>query len=202
MILAVMKGIYAIAYAEAWQSQDFNRVWTCDLAIPVCHSNQLSYEATDWLAKYVFFKERCRIWNNLSHEFRQMSNLKAAFTICSFRNSWRQMNILIHRIWMCVGKRTNYICIILSASRGICLIFPLLLFSFFFFLFLFFLFPTCYTGQYSIIVIILFSLSLFGFSVFWVSLPDSNFLFSSVSFFFMYCRIIFNSMRQITLRLE
>ena len=136
-----MNAIYAIAYIEAWKIQDFNGVWTRDLAIPMRLSNQLSYEATDWLAKYVFFKERCRIWNNLSHEFLQMSNLKATFTICSFRNSWRQMNILIHRIWICVGKRTNYICIILSASRGICLIFTLVLFSFFFFCFCFFSFP-------------------------------------------------------------
>ena len=43
MILAVMNAIYAIA----WKSQDFNRVWTRDLAIPVRRSNQLSYEATD-----------------------------------------------------------------------------------------------------------------------------------------------------------
>ena len=27
---------------EAWKIQDFNRVWTCDLAIPVRRSNQLS----------------------------------------------------------------------------------------------------------------------------------------------------------------
>ena len=32
---------------EAWKSQDFNGVWTSDLAIPVRRSNQLSYEATD-----------------------------------------------------------------------------------------------------------------------------------------------------------
>ena len=32
---------------EAWKSQDFNGVWTRDLAIPVQRSNQLSYEATD-----------------------------------------------------------------------------------------------------------------------------------------------------------
>ena len=32
---------------EAWKIQDFNGVWTCDLAIPVRRSNQLSYEATD-----------------------------------------------------------------------------------------------------------------------------------------------------------
>ena len=43
MILA----IYAIAYIEAWKIQDFNGVWTGDLAIPVQRSNQLSYEATD-----------------------------------------------------------------------------------------------------------------------------------------------------------
>ena len=32
---------------EAWKSQDFNGVWTRDLAIPVRRSNQLSYETTD-----------------------------------------------------------------------------------------------------------------------------------------------------------
>ena len=47
MILAVMKPYNAIAYIEAWKSQDFNGVWTCNLTIPVRCSNQLSYEATD-----------------------------------------------------------------------------------------------------------------------------------------------------------
>ena len=32
---------------EACKRQDFNGVWTRDLAIPVRRSNQLSYEATD-----------------------------------------------------------------------------------------------------------------------------------------------------------
>ena len=32
---------------EAWKIQDFNGVWTRDLAIPVRRSNQLSYETTD-----------------------------------------------------------------------------------------------------------------------------------------------------------
>ena len=37
-----MNIIYAlIAYIEAWKSQDFNWVWTRDLAIPVGRSNQL-----------------------------------------------------------------------------------------------------------------------------------------------------------------
>ena len=43
MTLTVMNAIYAIAYVEAWKIQDFNRVWTCDLVIPVRRSNQLSY---------------------------------------------------------------------------------------------------------------------------------------------------------------
>ena len=52
MILAVKKAIYAIVYIKAWKSQDFNRVWTRDLAIAGRRSNQLSYEDTDigsWL---------------------------------------------------------------------------------------------------------------------------------------------------------
>ena len=32
---------------EAWKIQDFNGVWTRDLAIPARRSNQLSYKATD-----------------------------------------------------------------------------------------------------------------------------------------------------------
>ena len=47
MLLAVMNAIFAIAYIEAWKSQDFNVVSTRYIAIPVRHSNQLSYEATD-----------------------------------------------------------------------------------------------------------------------------------------------------------
>ena len=46
MKLALMKSIYAIAYIEAWKSQDFSGVWTRDLVIPLQHSNQLSYEST------------------------------------------------------------------------------------------------------------------------------------------------------------
>ena len=41
-----MNTIYAIAYVEAWKIQDFNGVWTRDLAIPLRRSNQLSCEAT------------------------------------------------------------------------------------------------------------------------------------------------------------
>ena len=36
---------YAIAYVEAWKIQDFNGVWTRDLAMSARRSNQLSYEA-------------------------------------------------------------------------------------------------------------------------------------------------------------
>ena len=37
-----MNAIFKRLRREAWKSQDFNGVWTRDLAIP-----QLSYEATD-----------------------------------------------------------------------------------------------------------------------------------------------------------
>ena len=47
MIPAVINAIYGIAYIEASKLQDFNGVWTRDLAIPVQRSNELSYEATD-----------------------------------------------------------------------------------------------------------------------------------------------------------
>ena len=47
MILAVINAIYAIVYMEGCKIQDFNRVWTRDLAILVRWSKQLSYEAAD-----------------------------------------------------------------------------------------------------------------------------------------------------------
>ena len=46
MIIAV-KAIYAIALRSLKKIQDFNGVWSRDLAIPVRCYNQLSYEATD-----------------------------------------------------------------------------------------------------------------------------------------------------------
>ena len=69
---------------EAWIIQDFNGIWTNDLAIPVRRSNQLSYEATDvgswsfvgsnlpmriestmkWYLKWI--KCELRIWNKVT----------------------------------------------------------------------------------------------------------------------------------------
>ena len=46
MIIAVMTQFKQLRI-EACKSQDFNGVWTRDLAIPVRRSNQLSSEATD-----------------------------------------------------------------------------------------------------------------------------------------------------------
>ena len=62
MILAVVNAIYAIAQRSTKEIQDFNGVWTRDLAIPVWYSNQMSYEATDVgsrsiVGSYVLVKE-------------------------------------------------------------------------------------------------------------------------------------------------
>ena len=82
MIFAVMMQFLQLR-REAWKIQDFNGVWTRDLAIPVRHSNQLSYEATDvgswsfvgsngpvrnesmmkWYLKWI--KYELRIWNQM-----------------------------------------------------------------------------------------------------------------------------------------
>ena len=43
---------------EAWKFQDFNGVWTRELAVPVRHSNQLSYEATD-VGSWLFVGSKC-----------------------------------------------------------------------------------------------------------------------------------------------
>ena len=47
MIPAVMNAAYVITCIEVWKINDFNGVWTHDLAIPLRRSHQLSYEATD-----------------------------------------------------------------------------------------------------------------------------------------------------------
>ena len=45
---------------EAWNSQDFNRVWTCDLMIPMWRSNQPSYEATDVESSLLNCVDNCK----------------------------------------------------------------------------------------------------------------------------------------------
>ena len=45
MNLAVLSTIYAIVGSLNKKNQDFNGMWTRDLAIPVRCSDQLSYEA-------------------------------------------------------------------------------------------------------------------------------------------------------------
>ena len=48
MILAVVNAIYLCNYVRSLKKiQDFNDIWTRDLAIPVRRSNQLSYKSTD-----------------------------------------------------------------------------------------------------------------------------------------------------------
>ena len=81
MMLAVMKAIYAIAYVEAWKSQDFNRVWTCDLAIPVRRSNQLSYEDTNigswpFVGRKEPVRNECEVLYEIFHILNCISEMK------------------------------------------------------------------------------------------------------------------------------
>ena len=73
---------------EAWKSQEFNGVWTRDIAIPVRRSNQVSYEATDvgswsFVSSNEPVKNRCEViykmfhilkcgffWNQVSYDHR------------------------------------------------------------------------------------------------------------------------------------
>ena len=105
-------------------------------------------------------------------------NLNATFTIRSFRKSWRQMNILIYRIWMRLENRTYYICIIFPASHVICSIFE------FSYEVCFFVLPKYYNGQRSIVITII-SIIPFLFLCFSVSFSDSYFILSFESFFYI-----------------
>ena len=67
---------------EAWKSQDFNGVWTCDLAIAVWRSNQLSYEATD-VGSWSFVRSNEPVKNGCEviYEMFHISN-------CGFEIKW------------------------------------------------------------------------------------------------------------------
>ena len=60
---------------EAWNSQDFNGVWTRDLAVPMRRSNQLSYEATWVWCPFVILKEGTKINRRWSREISSFFNL-------------------------------------------------------------------------------------------------------------------------------
>ena len=106
---------------EAWKIQDFNGVWTRDLAIPVRRSNQLSYEATDvgswsfvgsngpvrnesilkWYMKWIICE--LRIWNQVklwsSQLWEQFLQLRReAWKIQDFNGVWtRDLAIPVRR---------------------------------------------------------------------------------------------------------
>ena len=96
---------------EAWKMQDFNGVWTRDLAILVRRSNQLSYDATDvgswsfvgsnvpvrnestmkWYMEWIIYE--LRIWNQVklwsSQLWTQFLQLrKEAWKIQEFNGVW------------------------------------------------------------------------------------------------------------------
>ena len=96
---------------EAWKIQDFNVVWTPDLAILVRRSNQLSYEATDvgswslvgsnvpmrnestvkWYMEWIIYE--LRIWNQVklwtSQLWTQFLQLrKEAWKLQDFNGVW------------------------------------------------------------------------------------------------------------------
>ena len=60
-------------HIEAWKSQDFNGVWTRDLAIPVRRSNQLSYEAID-VGSWSFVSSNEPVKNGCEELYWQMKS--------------------------------------------------------------------------------------------------------------------------------
>ena len=75
---------------EAWKSQDFNGVWTRDLAIPVRRSNQLSYEATDvgswsFVSSKEPVKNRCEVIYEMFHISHEMFHKMKCFILLDFK---------------------------------------------------------------------------------------------------------------------
>ena len=74
MILAVVNAIYLCNYVRSLKKfQDFNDIWTRDLAIPVRRSNQLSYKATDVVGGQAIFEWK-RMFFQLFCDFNLISN--------------------------------------------------------------------------------------------------------------------------------
>ena len=91
---------------EAWKSQDFNGLWTRDVAIPVRCSNQLNYEATDVGSRSfvssnepvkngceaiyeMFHILNCGFWNQVSYDHRSYErNLSNCWKSQDFNGVW------------------------------------------------------------------------------------------------------------------
>ena len=76
---------------EAWKIQDFNGVWTRDLAIPVRRSNQLSYEATD-VGSWSFVSSNGPVRNE------SMMKWYMKWIICELR-IWNQVKLWSSQLW-------------------------------------------------------------------------------------------------------
>ena len=66
---------------EAWNSQDFNKVWTRDLTILVRRSNQLSYEDTDigswsFVGPKEHVRNECEVFYEIFHILNCGSEMK------------------------------------------------------------------------------------------------------------------------------
>ena len=74
---------------EAWKSQDFNGVWTRDLAIPVRRSNRLSYEATD-VGSWSFVSSNEPVKNGCEVIYEMFHILNCGFEISNpqFKSVW------------------------------------------------------------------------------------------------------------------
>ena len=81
---------------EAWKIQDFNGVWTRDLAIPVRRSNQLSYEATDF-GSWSFVGSNVPVRNESTMKWYMK------WIICEQR-IWNQMKLWSSQLWVIIAR--------------------------------------------------------------------------------------------------
>ena len=79
MIIAVMTQFKQLRI-EACKSQDFNGVWTRDLAIPVRRSNQLSSEATD-VGSWSFVSSNEPVKNGREVIYEMFRKLNSGFAV-------------------------------------------------------------------------------------------------------------------------
>ena len=80
MFIAVINGNLSNCVWKPEESQDFNEVWTRDLAIPVRRSNQQSYEATD-VGSWSFVSSNKPVKNGCEVIYEMFHMLNCGFAI-------------------------------------------------------------------------------------------------------------------------
>ena len=98
MIFTIINAIFKQLRREPWKSQNFNGVWTCDIATPVRRSKQLSYEAT-YVESWSFVssnepvRNECEVLYEMFHTLNCGFEIKLAMIFAVMNAVFKQLRI-------------------------------------------------------------------------------------------------------------